>query len=488
MNGTPTTYDSAAFGLVDRQRGRIRAVAATLALTPESIYGALVEEHHAYRASRAVNWLGDFWTMSHAGNHGMLALEYRQAAGAGKLDRHSTLDKVNPVLNDTGPYNIKLGTAIRLLETYLRDTPADEDPLGLRRFADDYPALARGLADGEVAPEIAGLMLQEADRYMRAHVDRQEWEQKTPSERDALLITYYNLGPALIDERRQLNIAQHDGKYRPQIGQKEAGGETHLANAARIGQAFDHAGYQPATPPPATMRPVAAPTATATAARAPSASFVTRLDTHTVRLAPGGTLSDVVVLERARGNPLSLGDLRAFNGIAAGDERRLPAGMLLTIPQRDGNRLTAGDDTTRMEIDRRNGNVQLTRQAPDGRSDRLTIIWNERERCHHMTATLGDRPPVHARRDDTYRRRWQAMLGAQPVTMIPVVSGNIARVGHDPVTLTLTVAFVSGGLYEYYLVPVGVFAALLAAPSKGRFLHREIKGRYPYARLDRLTR
>jgi hypothetical protein len=42
---------------------------------------------------------------------------------------------------------------------------------------------------------------------------------------------------------------------------------------------------------------------------------------------------------------------------------------------------------------------------------------------------------------------------------------------------------VDGSEYRYYGVPHAVFSALLEAPSKGRFVHRHLKGRYDYARL-----
>ena len=42
--------------------------------------------------------------------------------------------------------------------------------------------------------------------------------------------------------------------------------------------------------------------------------------------------------------------------------------------------------------------------------------------------------------------------------MIPVISTNVAAYMYDPVTQTLTVKFLSGGLYEYYDVHPGLAA------------------------------
>lgn len=67
--------------------------------------------------------------------------------------------------------------------------------------------------------------------------------------------------------------------------------------------------------------------------------------------------------------------------------------------------------------------------------------------------------------------------------MISVRSSNLKAVDFNPLTLTLTIQFRNGGVYEYYNVPQNVFDGLLAAPSKGRFHHRHIKERYPYTKI-----
>jgi hypothetical protein len=62
-------------------------------------------------------------------------------------------------------------------------------------------------------------------------------------------------------------------------------------------------------------------------------------------------------------------------------------------------------------------------------------------------------------------------------------SSTIARFGYDDRTQILTVEFKSGGRYNYYDVPGGVFEQMRNAPSKGRYLAQQIKGRYRYARV-----
>lgn len=70
------------------------------------------------------------------------------------------------------------------------------------------------------------------------------------------------------------------------------------------------------------------------------------------------------------------------------------------------------------------------------------------------------------------------------VDMIPVLSSNVAAIGFDARTSTLFVRFHDGGrVYSYHGVPIAMYRAFLAAPSKGRFLAQFIKGFYAYARV-----
>jgi len=57
----------------------------------------------------------------------------------------------------------------------------------------------------------------------------------------------------------------------------------------------------------------------------------------------------------------------------------------------------------------------------------------------------------------------------------PVSSSNLASVGYDPDSLTLEIAFLSSGVYQYHGVPVEVFEGLMSAGSKGTFFDQNIK-------------
>ena len=67
--------------------------------------------------------------------------------------------------------------------------------------------------------------------------------------------------------------------------------------------------------------------------------------------------------------------------------------------------------------------------------------------------------------------------------LIKVESSMVYAVGYDEEAETLEVVFNSGGIYHYFEVPKEVYEGLLAAESKGRYMHASVIDVYPYARV-----
>ncbi|HEX5719369.1 MAG TPA: KTSC domain-containing protein [Thermoanaerobaculia bacterium] len=64
-----------------------------------------------------------------------------------------------------------------------------------------------------------------------------------------------------------------------------------------------------------------------------------------------------------------------------------------------------------------------------------------------------------------------------------VSSSAISSVGYDRKAKTLELEFSSGGVYDYYEVPPEVYAELMSAESKGRFISERIRGQYQSERV-----
>ena len=69
--------------------------------------------------------------------------------------------------------------------------------------------------------------------------------------------------------------------------------------------------------------------------------------------------------------------------------------------------------------------------------------------------------------------------------MTPVTSSLIAAVGYDESQRELTVEFKKGGVtYAYKPIPYAVYTAMQEAVSVGSFFLRNIKGQYPYIKVE----
>ena len=64
--------------------------------------------------------------------------------------------------------------------------------------------------------------------------------------------------------------------------------------------------------------------------------------------------------------------------------------------------------------------------------------------------------------------------------VVTVESTTLATVGYDETRKLLQLEFCSRAVYVYFGVPATVHQALLAAPSKGRYFNRTIRGRFTY--------
>lgn len=67
--------------------------------------------------------------------------------------------------------------------------------------------------------------------------------------------------------------------------------------------------------------------------------------------------------------------------------------------------------------------------------------------------------------------------------LTPVTSSNIEAMGHNPITLVLSVKFKSGKTYDYANVPTRLYDELLKADSIGSAFSTHIKSqpeKYPY--------
>jgi hypothetical protein len=77
----------------------------------------------------------------------------------------------------------------------------------------------------------------------------------------------------------------------------------------------------------------------------------------------------------------------------------------------------------------------------------------------------------------------QEEQGYQAIELTPVVSSQIAAIGHDAASNTLAVKFSSGSTYHYSGVSAEDFAAFKDADSIGSHFGKTIRGKFDSVRL-----
>ena len=65
----------------------------------------------------------------------------------------------------------------------------------------------------------------------------------------------------------------------------------------------------------------------------------------------------------------------------------------------------------------------------------------------------------------------------------PVASTNVASVGYSRQLHALEIEFTRGAIYRFLNVQPRVYRDLMAAPSKGRFIAENIRGKYRFVRV-----
>lgn len=67
--------------------------------------------------------------------------------------------------------------------------------------------------------------------------------------------------------------------------------------------------------------------------------------------------------------------------------------------------------------------------------------------------------------------------------LLPVTSSNIAAIGYDENSATLTIQFKTGAAYEYFDVPQFEFDNLVSADSIGSYANQHIYKKYRENRI-----
>ncbi len=235
-------YSAEAFKYIGDQNSAtlgyiIDQVSTVIGISAGAIAGAMAEENTAYgNGDWVLDQFVDYLT------HDQLKEDYEFVDGDANPD---LLDKlVHRTLIDAGPANIKVYTAIRLVNKYAIVYPE----LQLDAYLEDYSVLVDDLLnkDSSLSATIYGLYLKEAEDWFKNNIEgiyAGKWDSLPQEFRDALLVTYTNLGKKGMEDAKEDLYKSKGLPYEPQPGLTVSGGMNHLLNAKEIGQKIGIEGY-----------------------------------------------------------------------------------------------------------------------------------------------------------------------------------------------------------------------------------------------------
>ena len=236
-------YNTSVLRYVASLAPNIKRVSEILNVPPVSIAGSIAEEFDSIQRANIVKSIGNRFldvNTEMSFSHQMILDDYREVSSdefdKKILRKPGVFDKASHVtLRDLGPGNIKLKTAIDLLGEYIENN-RKSDPLDLKKYVNRLDLLAKDLIkeNGDATVKFAGLMARQAKRFFRFAAS-EDWDSFSADEKDALIVTYYNLGRDRILENF-LKLREFDEVYSPGIGD---GGVEHLHNSKSIRSAYN---------------------------------------------------------------------------------------------------------------------------------------------------------------------------------------------------------------------------------------------------------
>ncbi|MBZ9600411.1 hypothetical protein [Phyllobacterium chamaecytisi] len=148
----------------------------------------------------------------------------------------------NPAMIDVGPGNIRIETAIDLLEEYHAEHAASgDDPLDLNKYLGHYDKMVKDLTNfnkTDTTFAFAALTIRDADRFFSSK-DNAAWNGISGDLKDALRVSYYKIGEKTLSKNIDQRIAMsRRSKVQFDFNPHGDGGQQHLNNLEVILEAI----------------------------------------------------------------------------------------------------------------------------------------------------------------------------------------------------------------------------------------------------------
>lgn len=138
-------------------------------------------------------------------------IKYQFDMNAGVDVNSGSYKLFNPAATDIGPGNIRISTAIALVQSvYADEIRTGADSSGLARYNGHYDNLVSDLLNFDnpaASYQFAAAYLKQGESFFRGKSDA-AWQQLTPAQQEALLVTYYKVGPKLLSVTIDQRLAE----------------------------------------------------------------------------------------------------------------------------------------------------------------------------------------------------------------------------------------------------------------------------------------
>jgi Ca2+-binding RTX toxin-like protein len=270
-------YPGASFEWISVLADEINEAAGMVGISPGAIAGIMAEERKDYGKSLLRSWIGDFIAEYEVDLPELDNLEnfndrpedefqeFIASVIIPKVRDHSSweseLAAVNalysdinykpslheqlqhPSFIDVGYGNFRIRKAVHLME----NNPVLSAQLGLDKYTNDYALLVNNMLDpdSDVTAKLYAMYLIEAENWYKANsAYGSNWDSLPVEFKDALLVTFVNLGQTQMENLRNEKESKNDALgYQPVPALGTGGGINHLVNSASIGDALGLSGY-----------------------------------------------------------------------------------------------------------------------------------------------------------------------------------------------------------------------------------------------------
>ncbi len=264
-------YKEEAFNYINLNAQNIIIAANIVGVSSGAIAGAMAEENDSYNwQHQALDYLAEIIIVGRLGDaeidefnqaleqgreqaeewlasHPLPELLTEQLHNLWKEDYEAieadntpdSFDKLmHPTLMDVGPGNFKIATAIRLVNKYAEQYPE----LELGAYLNNYGQLVEDLMAERhpVTARLYALYFKEAEEewFKKNDAYGGHWNELPDVFRDALLITYTNVGESVMSVKKTSLYDNRNLPYEPLPGLTDSGGMNHLRNAQAIGSSI----------------------------------------------------------------------------------------------------------------------------------------------------------------------------------------------------------------------------------------------------------